>query len=88
MKTTFEGHPKAQAYKEDIFGGVALHSYNTIVAEVRYGWLKIYGLYSMTTRKHIGWFMKELGLDYQTAKKIYDDYKCLNIYTGEVRSWG
>ena len=58
-----------------------------MVAEVRFGWLKIYGLYSMTTRKHIGWFMKELGFNYQIAKQIYHDCKYLNIYTGEVRDW-
>lgn len=88
METKFEGHARAQAHKQEQFGGLMLYSYDTLVAEVRYGWLKIYGLYSMTTRKHIGWFMKELGFDYQTAKKIYNDYKCLNIYTGEIRDLG
>lgn len=87
MKIKFEGHKQAQAHKEDIFGGVALYSYNTLVAEVRYGWLKIYGLYSMTTRKHIGWFMKELGLDYQAAKRLYENYKIMNVETGRVKDW-
>lgn len=87
MKTKFEGHKQAQAYKKDIFGGIALYSYNTLVAEVRDGWLKIYGLYSMTTRKHIGWFMKELGLDYQTAKRLYENYKTMNVETGRVKDW-
>lgn len=87
MKIKFEGHKQAQAHKENIFGGIALYSYNTKVAEIRNGWLHIYGLYSMTTRKHIGWFMKELGFNYQIAKQLYNDYKSMNIYTGEVRDW-
>ena len=87
MTIKFEGHNKAQAHMETTIGGLALYSYNTMVAEVRVEWLKIYGLYSMTTRKHIGWFMKELGFNYQIAKQIYHDHKYLNIHTGEVRDW-
>ena len=83
----FAGHEKAEAYKMSIFGGVALFSYGTKVAEVRYGWLHIYGLFSKTTRKHLGWFMRELGLDYQLAKKLYTSYKSMNINTGEIRNW-
>jgi hypothetical protein len=70
---------------EPITNGIALYSYTTRVAEVREGWLHVYGLYSMTTRRHIGWFMRELGFTYQLAKQIYEDNKDFNIYTGEVR---
>jgi hypothetical protein len=38
----------------------------------------------MTTIKHIGWFMRELGFTYQLAKQLYNDHKDFNIYTGEV----
>ena len=81
----FENHKSAQTYMEPIQNGLALYSYTTRVAEVRDGWVRINGLYSMTTRKHISWFMRELGLDYQTAKRLYEDDKEMNIYTGEVR---
>lgn len=81
----FEGHKSAQTYMEPIQNGLALYSYTTRVAEVQNGWLRIKGLYSMTTRKHISWFMRELGFDYQTAKRLYEDDKEMNIYTGEVR---
>lgn len=81
----FEDHKSAQTYMEPIQNGLALYSYTTRVAEVRDGWVRINGLYSMTTRKHISWFMRELGLDYQTAKRLYEDDKEMNIYTGEVR---
>ena len=86
MIIKFTDHKYAQAHMEPIFNGLALYSYDTMVAEVRNGWLKIYGLYSMTTRKHISWFMRELGFNYQLAKQLYEDYKTMNIYTGEVKS--
>ena len=85
--TTKLADPKyEQAHKEAMFGNTYLYSYDTKVAEVRGGWLRIFGLYSMTTRKHIGWFMRELGYNYQLAKKLYEDYMMMNIYTGEVKS--
>ena len=49
------------------------------------GWLSCNGLYSMTTIKHIGWFMRERGMTYQLAKQLYQDNKEYNINTGEVR---
>lgn len=63
-----------------------LVSYQTKVAQVdKDGWLKIFGLYSHTTRKHIGAFMRELGLDYKTAKFLYENGLKLNINTGEIK---
>lgn len=64
-----------------------LISYTTKVAEIdNEGWLAIYGLYSITTRKHIGVFVSEYAdMTYQQAKAIYEDGYKYNIYTGEVR---
>ena len=84
MIIKFTDHKYAQAHMEPIHNGLALYSYTTRVAEVRDGWLHIFGLYSMTTRKHISWFMRELGHDYKLAKQLYEDNKLFNIYTGEV----
>lgn len=62
-----------------------LWSYRTLVAKVEKSWLTINGLYSMTTRKHIGAFMREYcNSDYQMAKQLYEDGYILNIDTGEV----
>ena len=86
MIIKFTDHKYAQAHMEPISGGLALYSYTTCVAEVKDGWIHINGLYSMTTRKHIGWFMRELGpFTYQLAKQLYEDGMEFNIETGEVR---
>ena len=62
-----------------------LWSYRTLVAKVEKGWLTVKGLYSMTTRRHIGAFMREYCCStYQVAKQIYNDKMSLNIDTGEV----
>ena len=62
-----------------------LWSYRTLVAKVEKSWLTINGLYSMTTRKHIGAFMREYCMsDYQMAKQLYEDGYMLNIDTGEL----
>lgn len=82
----FNDHVHAQAYIIDRDSGdKELISYTTRVCAVYGDWLVVYGLYSATTRKHIGWFMKELGFDYQTAKHLYDNDLMMNIYTGEVK---
>lgn len=68
---------------------VELVSYTTIIIRITpEGWLHINGLYSRTTIKHIGWFMRERGFTYQLAKQIYLDNKEFNIYTGECRDRG
>lgn len=85
----FEGHEQAAAkinYYND--GSFELVSYSTTVITVnKDGWLHIRGLYSRTTIKHIGWFMKMCGFSYQTAKQLLMDNKDMNIYTGEVIDW-
>ena len=66
-------------------GNIYLWSYRTLVAKVENNWLTINGLYSMTTRRHIGAFMREYTpFDYHTAKQIYTDNLALDITTGEV----
>lgn len=84
------GHDYAQA-QENYFddGTVQLQSYSTIIIEINpEGWLHCTGTYSMTTIKHIGWFMRERGLSYQLAKALYLNNDEFNIYTGECRSRG
>ena len=80
--------PYAQAHTEtDTENTVTLFSYVTRVATLTNdGWLTTYGLYSMTTRKHISAFLKEYctPVDYQMAKKCYEDGCQINIFTGEV----
>ena len=80
--------PYAQAHIEiHKDGAVSLFSYVTLVAHISSeGWLVVYGLHSMTTRKHISAFMREYAspCDFATAKQIYQDKKMINIHTGEV----
>lgn len=78
--------PYAQAHIEIVDSTIYLYSYTTLVCEINNdGWLYCYGLYSMTTRKHISAFMKEYtGLSYDNAKKCYEGNYCLNIHTGEI----
>lgn len=81
----FEGHPAANCYiinRND--GGKILRSYSTTVAEIDAdGWVTVHGLYSRTTIKHIGWFMRSLGSTYQIAKQLAGTGNSYNIYTGE-----
>jgi hypothetical protein len=70
--------PYAQAHVEIRENVINLFSYVTLVATIDAdGWLYIHGLYSPTTKRHIGAFCKEYAnCDYSTAKQIYnDDYK-------------
>ena len=84
------GHEYAQA-QENYFddGTVQLQSYSTIIIEINpEGWLHCTGTYSMTTIKHIGWFMRARGMSYQLAKLMYLENKEYNINTGECRDRG
>ena len=78
--------PYAQAKVHITEHTIYLVSYKTTVAYIDpEGWLIINGLYSATTRKHIGAFMREYAnATYQLAKQIYTDGYAYNIYTGEV----
>lgn len=85
--------PYAQAHVEiDDNNNIHLFSYVTRVATITNDkWLTIHGLYSMTTRKHIGAFVKEYVIfpngnrgDYQLAKQLYNNNHSFNIETGEI----
>ncbi len=84
------GHEYAQVkvYEYDN-GAMTLVSYTTAVIGINpEGWLEVSGLYSRTTIKHIGWFMRELGFTYQLAKSLYINNMRFNIHTGEIESRG
>lgn len=69
-------------------GIITLISYTTPVAQIANDWLTVGGLYSMTTRKHIGAFVKEYAnTTYQTAKWLYENDHVFNINTGEIKEW-
>lgn len=74
-------------------GTIMLQSYRTIVASVTEdGWLDCSGTYSRTTIKHIGWFMRIVKArfgygDYYTAKGAYETGTCVNLLTGEVKTY-
>ena len=79
--------PYAQAHIEiESDGAIHLFSYVTRVASIdSNGWLTIYGLYSQTTKRHIGCFMAEYAnSDYHLAKTLYLEKLQYNIHTGEV----
>jgi hypothetical protein len=87
---TNNGHKYAatyvRIYDDDT---VELVSYTTTVITITPdGWLSCNGLYSMTTIKHIGWFMRERGMTYYLAKQMYLDGMEYNVYTGEIRKRG
>lgn len=69
--------------KEAVF----LVSYETIVAEIEDNWLHVYGLFSNTTRRHIGAFLKEYAprLSYYDAKACVQNDWEINILNGAVR---
>lgn len=79
--------PYAQAHVENDNGTTILVSYVTPIITIRPdGWTTITGLYSMTTRRHIGAFAKEYTpFDYHTFKKCFEDGLAINIHTGEVK---
>lgn len=84
--------PYAQAKIRRGTNYVSLVSYSTTVIEITDNTLRVYGLYSATTRRHISAFMREIGLDYSIAKKCVKNglYYSLTAnsfiepFTGEV----
>ena len=79
--------PYSQAHVEIIDkNNVYLWSYTTSVAKIENGWVTINRLYSATTRRHIGCFMREYvkGGSYQLAKQLYFDNWIYNMHTGEI----
>lgn len=66
-------------------GTIDLVSYTTLVCRIYPdGRLECTGIYSRTTIKHIGWFMREYtNGNYYHAKKAYQDDLYYNVNTGE-----
>jgi hypothetical protein len=83
------GHKYASAYTfSDSRGGYGLVSYKTQVLHIdKEGWCVVTGLYSPTTIKHIGWFVREFlpHLTYYTLKKVCIDELKINVKTGEIK---
>ena len=87
MEKKLNAMPYAQAKVRMLSGFYhnELVSYQTTVAAIRGGLLYIYGLYSQTTRRHIGAYVREYAnISYQLAKDLYEKKMKYNIYTGEV----
>jgi hypothetical protein len=84
--------PYAQAHIEIHDDTYYLFSYVTLVATVRYEdgekWIKCYGLYSSTTRKHISAFAKEHDLQFTDFKEIAGCPFEMNMMTGEILTDG
>ena len=84
-KLTFMPYAQATVIIDDN-NNITLRSYATDVIYLdNEGFLTVTGLYSMTTRKHIGAFMKEYtDRDFRLAKMCYEGKYKYNIYTGEI----
>ncbi len=84
-----KNHPYAQcSVRELIDGSIVFTSYKTDVIYIdKDGWLYVSGLYSATTKKQIGYFLKEYvpELTYQDIKYLYYNRRVLNIYTAEIK---
>ena len=84
-----KNHPYAQCFVRVLIdGSVVFTSYKTDVIYIdNEGWLYVTGLYSATTRKQIGYFLKEYvpALSYQDIKSLYYNNRVLNIYTAEIK---
>lgn len=81
-------HKASQCHVEiNEFGNIYFYSYATMVISVKEGWLTCTGLYSMTTRKQIGWFLREYfpSLSFQFVKSLYENGETYNVLTGEIK---
>jgi len=80
--------PYTQAHIEIYDDTQYLFSYRTLVATIRTEdgdkWIRCYGLYSATTRKHISAFAKENGLKYTDFKEMSGRPYEMNMMTGEI----
>lgn len=87
MTKKLNAHPYANARVEITPTAIVFASYSTAVITIdANGWASISGLYSMTTRKQIGWFLKEYApaITYQMMKQCYEQDMMINIHTGEI----
>ena len=83
-----KGHEHANCYVYTDGDTILFVSYRTIAAVLNGDWLSIHCLCSATTRKQVGWFLREYcpTVTYQTARTIFDDDLKVNVRTGEVES--
>ena len=87
--TTLKAMPYAQATVKRFPNHVVLTSYTTDVAEIVGGVLKVYGLYSQTTRKHISAFVKEYcRINYEVAKHCYTNNLGYDLITKKYIALG
>ena len=86
MIKKLDNHRYSQCHVEIAADTINFFSYSTLVCRIEDGWLSCTGLYSMTTRKQIGWFLKEYAPDmtFQMVKQCFEDGMMINIHTGEV----
>lgn len=87
MIVMLKNHPYAKCCVTVDECGVRMFSYNTLVIKIdRAGWLDCTGLYSMTTRRQISWFLREYApqISYQMVKQCVNDRMVINVDTGEV----
>lgn len=79
-------HESAQAgVKFGVDGSIELWSYATHVCTIKGDYVYCYYNGTQTTRKHIGWFMREYANSYyQVAKMSAVSGKWVNFKTGEV----
>ena len=92
--TTLKSMPYAQAKVVFSQYGITLVSYDTPVAGIDTdGNVRVNGLYSTTTRRHLSVFARDYcGTNYYTLKRCYEENLMYNIYrkdfvdckTGEV----
>ena len=78
-------HRYSQCHVEITDAAIHFFSYSTLVCSIDDGWLSCSGLYSMTTRKQIGWFLKEYAprITFQMVKQCVEDNTMIDINTGE-----
>lgn len=85
MFRTLKNMPYAQAKIMETENTITLISYETTVIAISKinGWIRCYGTFSQTTRKHISAFCKEMdmGLDYRLMKKLADEGLMYDINT-------
>ena len=83
MLRNLKNMPYAQAKIMEDENTIALISYTTTVIEIgkNNGWVRCYGTFSQTTRKHISAFCREMGmgLDYYLMKKIANEGLMYNV---------
>ena len=87
--------PFAQAHIREYEKEIYLISYTTLVAEIKADqdgnrWLKVNGLYSQTTKRHIMAFVREhceYNVDFYTIKTMVADNMAICLDTGELVNW-